>query len=87
MIREKKLYKEKVWKGLKENEEENAKKLDIYFYIDRTDLYMQFCFPETTNGICGNSKCEEYSGYKNRRSSFYGKEWGRLYRIALLAGA
>ncbi|RHO42399.1 hypothetical protein DW152_04065 [Dorea sp. AM13-35] len=71
---------------MKENEE-NTKKMDICFSIDRTDLYMWSNFPETTNSKCGNSKCEEDSGYKNRGSSFYGEKCGRLYGITLLEGA
>lgn len=71
---------------MKENEE-NTKKMDICFSIDRADLYMWSNFPETTNSICGNNKCEEDSGYKNRGSSFYGEKCGRLYGITLLEGA
>lgn len=71
---------------MKENEE-NTKKMDICFSIDRTDLYMWSNFPETTNSKCGNGECEEDSGYKNRGSSFYGEKCGRLYGITLLEGA
>ena len=73
---------------MKENEE-NTKKMDIYFSIDRADLYMWSNFPETTNSICGNNKCEEDSGYKKQGDLlFYGGKNAEGYTgITLLEGA